>query len=169
MKASHKTITAIVCAGVLAALVVAISFWAFTQIETAAAARKHAYDVLNLADDWLSELRDAETGQRGFALTGDEAFLEPYLAVKDAVVGHLQDLRALTRIPSAQQRLDTITPLMTAKLAQMSSVIELRRRQDMSAVLVAVKSGEGRKLMDSIRAEMKGFVQIQEKIGRAHV
>ena len=162
MKATHKTTAAIAAALLLAALVTVASLWAFRQIETTAAERKQSGDILNLADDWFSELRDAESGQRGFALTGDESFLQPYLAVKDKIAGHLQELRALTMSAAARQRLDAITPLQTAKLAQMSRVIELRRHQDMPAVLAAVKSGEGRQLMDAIRAEMKVFLQIEE-------
>jgi PAS domain S-box-containing protein len=168
VKASHKAVAAIAGTVLLAALVVATSFWAFQQIVTAAAERMHASNVLNLADDWLSEMRDAETGMRGFALTGDEAFLEPYLAVKDKVAGHLQDLRARTTIVAAQQRLNAIAPLMTAKMTQAARVIELRRGQDMATMVAVVKSGEGKRLMDLIRAEMKGFVQIQESARAQH-
>ena len=69
------------------ALGVALSFWAFRQIRQAAEARRHTYVVISSADDLLSALKDAETGQRGYLLTGDEAFLEPYLAVRDSVSG----------------------------------------------------------------------------------
>ncbi len=168
MKATHKTVAAIVGAVLLAALVVVTSFWAFRQIESAAAERKYSGDSLNLADDWLTAMLDAETGARGFALTGDAAFLAPYLAVKDSVVGKLIDLRARTTIASAQQRLDAITPLMTARMAELSKVVELRRRQDMPAALAVVSGGVGRRLMDSIRAEMKAFVQIEESARTQH-
>ena len=46
----------------------------------------------------MSELRDAETSQRGYSLTGDETFLEPYLAVRDSIVFHLEQLRSLSVI-----------------------------------------------------------------------
>ncbi len=168
MRATQKTGAAIAVAALLAMVVLAISFWAFRQIETAAAERKHSGDVLNLADDWLSEMLDAETGVRGFAVTGDEAFLEPYLAVKDKVAGHLQDLRARTTIVAAQQRLDAMAPLMTAKMTETARIIELGRRQEKPAMVAAIKSGEGKRLMDSIRAEMKGFVQLEETARAQH-
>ena len=62
-------------AALLVALGVVVSFSAFRQIEEAAEARKHTYVLINRADDFLSALRDAETGQRGYSLTGDEAIL----------------------------------------------------------------------------------------------
>jgi two-component system sensor histidine kinase EvgS len=115
----------------------------------------------------LSELKDAETGQRGYLLTGDEAFLEPYLAVRDSISGHLEELRQLTLISAAHKHLDALAPLMDAKLAELSHVIELRRNHDMTAVLAVVSSGQGKRLMDSIRAEMSSFIQIEEERWRS--
>jgi len=110
----------------------------------------------------LSSLIDAETGQRGFSLTGDEAFLEPYLAVRDSVAGQLQDLRRLTAIGPALKRLDAVAPLVEAKMAELSRVVQLRRDGDLAAVAAAVAEGPGKRLMDSIRAELKGYVRIEQ-------
>ena len=162
MKATHKIVASLAAAALLVALGVAVSFWAFRQIEEAAEARKHTYALIIRADDLLSELRDAETGQRGYSLTGDEVFLEPYLAVRDGLGGHLEELRQHTLISAAQKHLDTLAPLIDAKLAEMSHVIELRRNHDMTAVLAAEGSGQGKRLMDSIRAEMNSFTRIEE-------
>ena len=146
----------------LVALGLVLSFWAFKQIKGAAEARKHASVVINSANDVLSELLDAETGQRGFTLTGDEAFLEPYLAVRGSVNRHLEELRQLTSVSAAQAHLTGLAPLLDAKLAEMSQVIELRRNNDRAAALAMVRGGQGKRLMDSIRAEMKAFVQIED-------
>ena len=93
MKATHRAVAALAVAVLLAALVVMPSFSAFRQIKEAAGARGRTNDLIIRADALLSALRDAETGQRGYSLTGDEAFLEPYLAVRDGVRGHLEELR----------------------------------------------------------------------------
>ena len=146
----------------LVALGLVLSFWAFKQIKGAAEARKHASVVINSANDVLSELLDAETGQRGFTLTGDEAFLEPYLAVRGSVNRHLEELRQLTSVSAAQAHLTGLAPLLDAKLAEMSQVIELRRNNDRAAALAMVRGGQGKRLMDSIRAEMKAFVQMED-------
>ncbi len=162
MKDTHKIVASLAGAALLIVLGVLVSFWAFRQIEDAAGARKNAYDLINSADDLLSELKDAETGQRGYSLTGDEAFLEPYLAVRDRISGHLEALRQRTLISAAQKHLDAMAPLVDAKMAGLSRVIELRRNHDMTAVVAVVGSGQGKRLMDSIRAEMSGFMQIME-------
>jgi signal transduction histidine kinase len=164
MKATNKIGAALAGAVLLIALEIALSVWAFRQIEHAIEARKHSYDVINCANDLLSALKDAETGQRGYLITGDEAFLQPYLAVRDGVIGHLEELRQLTLISAAHKHLDILAPLIHSKMAELSRVIELRRNHDMSAMLAAVSGGQGKQLMDSIRQEMGGFIQTEESV-----
>jgi PAS domain S-box-containing protein len=141
---------------------------AFRRVTSAAELRKHSYQVLSLADVFLSALRDAETGQRGYAITGDERFLEPYLAVRAGVPGQLRELRQLTSIASAQELLDAVAPLADAKLAEMALVIELRRNHDVIGVQARVSSGRGKWLMDSIRAEMTTFTKMQKGVPQEH-
>jgi len=141
---------------------VAISFGAFGQIEEAAEARKHARDVIKGASDLLSELKDAETGERGFLLTGDVSFLEPYLAVHDKIAENLQALRLLTRIPAAQRHLDALGPMLDAKLAHMASTIEMRRHGDTDGILADARTGKSKLLMDSVRVELGQFIQIED-------
>ena len=164
MKSTNKITASLIGAVLLItiAMVLVSSFRAFSQIEEATKARKHASLVVFHAEELLSELKNAETGQRGYLLTGDKAFLEPYLAVRDSISGHLKELHQLTAISAARKHLDAVAPLTDAKLAEMSHVIELRRKNDMTAVLATVSSGKGKRLMDSIRAEMKSFIQIEE-------
>ncbi|MCY7387313.1 MAG: CHASE3 domain-containing protein [Burkholderiales bacterium] len=162
MKVDRKVVAVLVGAALLVALVVTLSFRSFSHIEDAAAARTHSQDVLNRADDLLSALKDAETGGRGFVLTGDEAFLEPYFAVRNRVAGQLKELRQLTLLPAAQKYLDAIAPLVDARLAELKKMIEFRRNGDVAAATAIVSSGVGQRLMNSIRAEMGGFVRLQE-------
>ena len=168
MKATHLSMASVVGAAALVAVVMVPSFWAFRRIAEPAEARKHTYDVINRAEALISAFKDAETGQRGYAITGDVAFLEPYLAVHDKVRDDLAELRRRTLIPAAHAHLDVLAPLMNAKLAEMSRVIDLRRHDDMKAVLAVVGSGEGKRLMDAIRAEMKSFVRLEEAALAGH-
>jgi two-component system CheB/CheR fusion protein len=147
---------------VIAVMVTAVSIWTFSQSEQAAKARDHTRLVISGANGLLSELLDAETGQRGYALTGHETFLVPYLSVRDKVSGRLKELRQITSIDAAQKSLDALAPLIVAKMAEMARVIELRRNNDQLAVVAAVSSGEGKRLMDAIRVEMRSFIIIEE-------
>ena len=162
LKATHKIVVLLSIAVLMVALGVAISFWAFKQIEETAEARKESYNVIAQGNNLLSALKDAEIGQRGYALTGEEAFLEPYLAVRDIVSVDLKELRQLTLTPAAKKHLDALAPLVDAELAELKQAIELRRHHDLAAVGASLGNIQGKQLMDSIRAEMKGFIKIGE-------
>lgn len=87
LKHSNKTILWFVAATLLVMFGIAVTFWSYRQINEAAALRLHTHIVLSEANNILSELKDAETGERGFLLTGNEAFLQPYLAVRNGIEG----------------------------------------------------------------------------------
>lgn len=160
MKSINKVIVVVVLLFAVAASMA--SLMAFRQIKESVAARQHTDLVIGRAHALLLELIDAETGQRGYVLTGDERFLEPYLPARDTVRSGLGELRQLTTIIAAREHLDTIAPLMNAKMAEMSRVIDLRRNNDMTAALAEISSGQGKRLMDSIRVEIRSFIQIEE-------
>ena len=168
MNTPFKIILPLVGAILLVALAGIVSFSAFRQMEEAAMARSQTFIVINRADELLSALKDAETSQRGYLLTDNEAFLEPYLAVRGSLDAQLAELRQLTLITSAHKHLTAVMPLMAAKLAEMAQVIELHRKHDTSAALAMVSGGHGRQLMDSIRAELRSFSQIEAAALRQH-
>ena len=158
----------LVFACLLVALGVVVSFWAFGQIEESAQARQNTHKIIESAANLLSEVRDAETGQRGYVITGSQSFLEPYLAVRDTISGHLSDLRSLTHRPTAQARLDALAPLVQAKMKEVAHVVELRDQQDIAGATATVENGQGKRLMDAIRAEINGFIQIEEQVQAQH-
>ena len=147
---------------ILVIVVSVISLGVFRQIEETAALRKHNFIVLNHAGNLLSELKDAETGQRGFLLTNNEAFLEPYLAVLGSIPEHMSELQQLIVISAAKKHLDAAAPLIDAKMTELAQVIRKRRNNDTASALALVKSGKGKLLMDSIRVEINDLTRIEQ-------
>src|ERR1035438_6798893 len=78
LKATNHVVVSFAAAGLLVALVVPVSLWGFKQLRTAAEQRQHTFELIIGANALLTNVINAETGERGYALTGDEAFLEPY-------------------------------------------------------------------------------------------
>jgi signal transduction histidine kinase/CheY-like chemotaxis protein len=146
---------------VIAAVTIAFSFLTYRQLRFVADARRENFESIIGANVVLSELKDAETGQRGFALTGDASFLEPYLAVRGTVLPHLESLRSMTASGAAQDRIAAIVPLATVRLAELDESIAMRRRNDVAGTLALVATGQGKRTMDAIRAEMAGLVRIE--------
>jgi signal transduction histidine kinase len=134
-------VVAIVAYGAIATLLTN-----FTQVRQS---RTVHTDLINL----LSTLKDAETGERGYIITGDAAYLAPYTGVHGAVKAQLDALQALlVDEPDQQQRLTVLRPLITTRLALLDRTLTLRRTQGFAAAAAAVSTGTGKSLMDQIRA-----------------
>jgi methyl-accepting chemotaxis protein len=101
----------------------------------------------------LSEMKDAETGQRGFLLTGDEAYLAPHdIAVRAVKDTFAEAISLVADVPQQKQHMANLSPILDRKLAELSRTIELRRTQGLETALKALQDGTGRLLMDQIRA-----------------
>lgn len=112
----------------------------------------HTHVVLEHVAGLLGQLKDAETGQRGFVITGDEAYLEPYQAAVGAVARQVKELRELTADnPNQQRRIDAAQALVSAKLAELRRIIDLRRQAGLDSAVKAVLGGEGKRTMDEFR------------------
>jgi methyl-accepting chemotaxis protein len=113
----------------------------------------HTHEVRTKLADLLSTLKDAEAGQRGFVITADEAFLEPYREALPQVDKLVGELRSLTSDNEVQQRrLAELRPLIDAKLAELHRTIEMRRSQGFEPTMKVVAAGEGKVLMDKMRS-----------------
>ncbi len=128
MKIIPKTLTWLAVALLLVAGGIAFMFWSYQQISDAAVQRQHTRTVISMANDLLSGLKDAETGQRGYALTGNEAYLQPYLAVRDQVIPALKALRQEVGNADARGSLDTLATLIEAKMVDLASGIACAAR-----------------------------------------
>ncbi|MHB8949654.1 MAG: CHASE3 domain-containing protein, partial [Rhodoferax sp.] len=82
MKTLHKTTISLVALTLIMAAGVMFTFWAYQEIEEASNHRRDSRVVIIAAQDLLASIVDAETGQRGYALTRDTDYLEPYLAAR---------------------------------------------------------------------------------------
>ena len=161
MKDNHKLAAWLAGAALLVAVEVVASFQAFWQMEESAAERTQTKYIITKADNLLSSLKDAETGQRGYLITGETSFLQPYLNVSDDIAGNLETLRRLPLIAEHRAHLDAAVPLVKAKLAEMARLIELRRDHDMASIVAAVAGGQGKRLMDGIRTELNIFIRLE--------
>src|SRR6266850_1358452 len=109
-------------------------------------------NVMRVLERFVSVLKDTETGQRGYLLTGDERYLEPYNAGQtnvNSAAKELQRLGASGDLPANQ--VQRLSDLMVSKLAELEETIKVRRERDPQAALEVVRTGRGRELMEEIR------------------
>ncbi|MFU8790095.1 MAG: response regulator [Methylobacter sp.] len=164
MKTAHIIVILFAGAALLVAAGVSVTFWSFQEIESAAEVRKDSRIVLTSAAGLVSTLTVSETSERGYLLTGDEAFLDLYLAARDSdsINRQITELRQLTLMGPARTHLDALASLIDTKLTRIANNIELRRKGEIEAVLADVRDGQGKRLMDAIRTEMNYFIELQE-------
>jgi PAS domain S-box-containing protein len=118
----------------------------------------------------LSVLKDAETGQRGYLLTGDQRYLDPYHAALADVARQRGSLAMLARNNAAlSASLARIEPLMGAKLAELQQTVDLRRTNGLPAALRVVGTGRGKALMDQIRGEVVSAEDAAARLLQARV
>ena len=148
-------------AGLVILLVVgAVSYRAIYELVRAAELRHHVERVIAGLKDVLSGLDRAESEQRGYVITGEEAYLSPFQTAVGGVAERLTRLRQLAADePRVQQQLDTLQPLIDDRVARLSKGIELRRQSGFEAAVASVRTGVGRRLMNDIHRlinEMSG-------------
>ena len=145
--------------GSIVALLVALVAMAYTNVSALGQANGiniHTYQVREEVGFILESLINIETGQRGFALTGNPASLEPYTNGKESLRKHLEKAKRLTSDnPTQQERLQKLDQEQQQWLSTgIDPSIQLRRDAidgEMDAVVAEVQKGKGKKGMDEMR------------------
>jgi methyl-accepting chemotaxis protein len=158
-----RTIQAKLAVGfALGPIILAIVGWiAYTNtlsLNESTALREHGYRVLQQAEVVAKNLVDAETGQRGYILTGQETYLEPYntaLRQIDTTTARLVELTVDN--PRQQARLATLKQQIQLKLTEMAAAITIYRDQGQAAAISYIQNDRGKSAMDDIRATIAQF------------
>jgi PAS domain S-box-containing protein len=131
-----------------------ISFRARTAIIRGRARVVTTRSITEGATALLSSLKDAETGQRGFLLTGEERYLDPYRQALVDIPAELKTLSdATTDIPELATLVQALKLPIQNKLDELKETIELRRRKGLGAAIPVVTTNRGQVLMDQIRLQ----------------
>jgi len=143
----------LIIASAMVILIGLLSFWSSESQRAAAGELRVSREIGDTTDDLLSMLKDAETGQRGYVLTGKDTYLEPYNTATASIPGLVNRLRSATAgLPVQRERVEALQPVVAAKLQELAKTIEMRRSQGLTAAIEVIDSGRGKVLMDDIRA-----------------
>jgi len=142
-----------------------IGYWStYALIETSYSVT-HTHKVQEQISNYVSNMKDAETGQRGFVLTGDATYLEPYTLAVEAAPKLLGDLRALTEDdPGQQKHLDQIESLTASKFGELKRTVDLRKAGHFDDALKLVLTNEGKIYMDNLRKVADQMSQEQQHL-----
>jgi PAS domain S-box-containing protein len=135
----------------------------------------HTYEVLEDLHALYSSLQEAETEQRAYIISGNEAYLGPYYHSGARIAGQLGRLRTLTGNDTAQQeRLKALSGMTARRLGALNEGISARRARGLDAAIDVVLTGRGKGLMDSARTTIREMQSTERELlrvrsGRAEV
>jgi len=140
-----------VALGILA-LLSASDYWSTRTFLVTSEEVNHAHEVVEQLDHLLAEMTDAETGQRGYLITGSVRYLAPYEQATTRIADTLHAIRVLTADGSAQgERLNRLVPQVASRLAIMRETMDLYDREGLAAARQHVLTDRGKTVMDDIR------------------
>jgi signal transduction histidine kinase len=148
----RSTVLAILVGLAALLLIVGFNLWLVSQ------ARVYS-DIVTLARqersaivDLRNTLDDAETGQRGYLLTGERAYLEPYLNAESHIPGQIEALRKLTNDDLGQSEVvEKLVATIAVKMAELRQTIDLFDGGRRDESLALVKANHGKEAMDQAR------------------
>ena len=130
----------------------AAMFWMQRVIERAQREVIAQQAIIDELRQTLSAVKDAETGQRGFLLTGEEAYLRVNLEAKPEIRKDFANLEACVRAGTLPPGpITEYRELATAKLRELDETIDVRRTRGFDAAAAIVRNNSGQQIMDRMR------------------
>jgi CHASE3 domain sensor protein len=119
----------------------------------------NTYEVRREARDLILAVVDAETGQRGYLLTQDSAYLEPYQRAAASLEStYLALLKLVETNPDQTARVAALAGPIEAKREELATTIRLTTEGKLAEALTMVRSDAGRAVMDGLRDSIRSFV-----------
>jgi signal transduction histidine kinase/DNA-binding response OmpR family regulator/CHASE3 domain sensor protein len=146
------------------------SYYSNSQLIDSSELVNHTNEVIINAESVISTLKDAESGQRGYIISNDPQFLEPYKGVKDRVGALVDEVAKLTSDNPVQQKyIDALRPLIDQRLTQMQKVLEmgdtLVLEERANLYLVNTKEiRRGKLIMDELRKVVEAIKKEEKRL-----
>ncbi|MGH6786062.1 MAG: CHASE3 domain-containing protein [Novosphingobium sp.] len=168
LRSPRTVLAALIAAMVVIGVLIALNIRAQSDARLRAESEGNMLVALT---ELRSTLLDAETGQRGYILTGDAAYLQPYGEARrrfERDLDRAELLLAAVATTREEQRLRTIAELSRSKLAELDHTVSLARAGDREVALAIVRSSRGKRDMDTIRQNIAALDAAQaERRGEA--
>ena len=152
-------------AGVFLLVIGVFSYVSVNRIDNTTHWVDHTYQVITTVNQVTTTLLDAETGGRGYIITGDASYLTLYNSAQASLDSEIKTLRDLTSDnPTQQQNIDVLQKLAADKMAVLTTTIQVRTTQGFEAAQTIVLTGTGKTIMDNIRTTITGIVNTEQTL-----
>jgi len=150
MTLERKILTGFIACAIILCGVAIFSFNNSKKYIESNALVDHTNQVIYQFEQILTYTVDAETGTRGFVISGDNNFLAPFLVAQTKGVEHLEKVKELVKDPNVRKNIDELEKELKLRFDNLNRTIELRKK-DFEKAREAVASGEGKQIQDRIR------------------
>lgn len=150
---------------VVFAMVASLLYVHFDRVSDRSHWVQHTLEVMGTFEALLGDLKDVETGQRGYLLAGADDFLEPFAGAISIVRGRLDRAQRLTGDNRSQQAsLRDLRPLVERKIEFSERTIAVHRAGDVARAHAMVSSREGKLIMDEIRRRIDDMLDEERRL-----
>lgn len=162
-KLARNTLALMAGGSAILILITVLSFLLVNQTRKNTEDVETGRSVRMAASTILSELRDAEAGQRGFLLTQRAEYLEPFKRAQDVLPSAIEELRArLAAAPELEPNLARLEALIAQKIRELSRTVELAAEGRQEEAIEIVNSDVGRKAMEEAREHLDTTIHVAE-------
>ncbi|MGL4325781.1 MAG: sensor histidine kinase [Beijerinckiaceae bacterium] len=149
----------------LVSLFLLSAYWLFDHAGRSAALVAHTLDVKRATNELMTLTLDAETGQRGYLLTGDKSFLEPYISASQIIDEKLQALIVLSKDNALQSEiLKKVEGLIETRMAGLRRSIQRIDEGDRDTAISNLRQGRGKDVQDNLRAALRSVLDEEHRL-----
>ncbi len=126
---------------------------------------EHTHQVLETARGLFSSLQDAETGQRGYLITGEDSYLDPWRSGMQQFPGRISQLRKMVADnPEQIERVGQLQEAARRRLDTLRANLELAQSGDVEGARRRIKTGVGKAQMDRVRALTAEIIDQEQRL-----
>jgi PAS domain S-box-containing protein len=173
---SMKTVTntriiiLIGCLAVFLVLLTASSYQRLRQIEKARASARETNNLVHKFEQLYSVIVDAETGQRGFLIAGEDAYLQPFIDSTNEMASRKDEIENVVKNhPEYSDEFKKLFDLIDSKMTEMKRTIDVARQDGLEAGRNIVNTQEGLRLMQAIRGQTRTLSSTLDKVYTSRV
>jgi len=160
-KVTRKNIFILSIPTILVIIISATLFYFFDRMKTADSLRMQATEALGITEKILSEIVDAEVGIRGYIITNDEQFLQPYHRLRKNIKSEMVDLQRNSTTIASINQVKEINDLINHQIDFFSTTITNSAYEDVNVQLRFFIKGEGPNRMLELRSKLSDYQKLQ--------
>ena len=141
-----------------------LTYWSMQKASQAWNLSQQSSQLNQLLEVFMSDMKDIETGIRGYALTGQPVFLEPYHYGLSKISQDEKELEKLLENPIDKRLLEQIKLTAQKRVDIATHIVEIQKTQGQDIAKNTIAEGQGKKMMDQLRTQANVLMAHQQKV-----